>query len=323
VTKYIESAVQELTSSIETLSEHKIEVTGNGKTHTLETDKNGVYEMYGLPPGKYTVRAKPVEGFKASSFALNETTSVEIREAAHSEKNFRFEINSSISGKLIDSEGQSLRDVCLKLLPVRGTVRQGFRFDCTDPEGKFAFSRVPVGDYLIYVNGDDKITANAPFRAFYYPSTRERKDAAHIQVAPGTKIENLLIVAPSAASVITVTGYVRMSDGKPPSDEDGLYPSVEFIQDGGTKSNSRTVIDDKGRFSIRILKGMKGKLFGELITYPGEYEDCPQLEKLIPEKDGVNIVFIRTNEVPINADADTAALELSFPFPTCRKATID
>ena len=307
VTKYVESPVEEQPSTFERLPEHRIEVTGNGKTHSLVTDKQGVYEIYGLPPGRYNVQAKPIEGFTTSSFPHLVQGSVEIKAEAHTEKDFRFEIDSSISGKLIGPKGKPLQRVCLKLVPASGTVRQGFfQLDCTEAEGKFTFARVPVGEYLIYVNDDDEITADAPFRAFYYPSAMEREDAAQIQVAPGTKIDNILIVAPNAASVVTVTGYVLMSDGKPPVDEDDLLPSVEFIQDGETESSSRTVVDAEGRFSLPILKGMKGKIYGEIITYPGEYEDCPQLEKLIPEKDGVNIAFIKTNEVEVNTDADSA-----------------
>ena len=44
----------------------KVRVRGRGKTFEATTDSNGVYELYDLPPGKYTVEPEPPFGLRVS-----------------------------------------------------------------------------------------------------------------------------------------------------------------------------------------------------------------------------------------------------------------
>lgn len=328
ITKHAESSVDEQPSLLEVLSDRSVVVAGNGKTVEVKTDKNGVYEIYGLPPGKYTVRPEPIEGFKHGFLRRDDDTQVVIKPKAHTERNFDFEIDSAIRGKFFDANGKPLKDVCVELLPAHGTKAQYFHnFDCTEGDGSFELTEIPAGSYVLLFNDDDKITAAVPFRAFYYPKAGKRENAAQIEIAPGTKIENLIVVAPETADVITVSGVLRMLDGKEANDDNAEYAAVEFIADDDEKADSdrpssRATIDSKGRFTIRILKGHTGKLYGTVSTFPGEYLNCPKLEKLIPKKEGINIVDIKTPIVFITADADQTGVELKFPFPSCKKARI-
>ena len=329
ITKSIESSVQEQPSSMEVLSDRSVVVTGNGKTIKLKTDKNGVYEIYDLPPGKYTVRPEEIEGFKHGFWRGRGDTQVVIKTKVHTERDFDFEIDSAIRGKFFDANGKPLKDVCMELVPARGVKEQYFHnFDCTNADGSFELTEIPAGSYVLLFNDDDKITADVPFRAFYYPKVSKREDAKEIAIAPGTKIENLIIVAPETADVITVSGTLSMQDGKLANNANAEYASIEFIADGdekvgGDSISSRTTIDAKGRFTIRILKGQKGKLYGTVMTFPGEYLNCPKLDKLIPKKDGINIVDIKTPSIFINANIDQNGLELTLPFPSCKRARID
>ncbi|MBK7709336.1 MAG: hypothetical protein IPJ30_27160 [Acidobacteria bacterium] len=324
ITKNVRSAIEEQPSSFEPLSNHNVLVSGNGKTIKLTTDQNGVYELYDLPPGKYTVRPEAIAGFKHTQFARYDDTQVVIKPKAHTERNFYFEIDSAIRGKLFDTNGNPLKDVCMELLPARGTkVPFLYNSDCTEPDGSFELKGIPAGSYLLLFNDDDVITAEEPFRAFYYPNVKERERASEIQIAPGTKIENLVIVAPETAEVITVTGVLRMQDGKTANSKNAAFAAVEFVAEEDEEADednpsSRVMIDADGRFAIRILKGQKGKLYGTVTVYPGLYLNCPKLEKLIPRREGINIVDIETPSVFINAESSQAGVELKFPFPSCR-----
>jgi hypothetical protein len=42
----------------------KVKITGERQTYEVYTDQNGVYEIYGLPPGKYAVEPEPLAGLK-------------------------------------------------------------------------------------------------------------------------------------------------------------------------------------------------------------------------------------------------------------------
>ena len=107
-----------------------------------------------------------------------------------------------------------------------------------------------------------------PFRAFYYPRSAKRENAVEVEIAPGTKIDNLVITAPETADVITVSGVLKMLDGKTANSDNAKYANVEFVADGDPnvtkyEPSSRAWIDSAGRFTIRILKGQKGSLYGQ------------------------------------------------------------
>lgn len=49
----------------EPLADLPVTVRGNGKTYHLRTDQNGVYEIYGLPPGEYRVTPAAIDEWNA------------------------------------------------------------------------------------------------------------------------------------------------------------------------------------------------------------------------------------------------------------------
>jgi len=304
----------------------KILVRGKGKNVELKTDENGVYEIYDLPVGKYKISTEPIAGYKFSG-DKTDFFEVEVKAKSHTELNFYFSIDNAISGKLYDDKGKTLKDVCLDLLPARGKKSRSFYNggDCTDAQGKFEFEDVPAGTYVIIVNEENEITSTEPFGAFYYPGVVKREDAAEITVGAGDFIENLIINAPQTAETITVSGVLLFENGKPAVDE-----SVNFYtektdsksKEKYIKPDAHALTDEKGQFTIRILKGQSGRLVGSMYSYAGEYENCPKLEKLILEK-GDSVEDIETAPIQIEAVSDLNGVELKFPFPSCKKARID
>ncbi len=334
LSKRVESAVEAQPSSSEILPDRSVVITGNGKSIKLKTDKNGVYEIYDLPPGKYEVKPEPIEGFTFGWHTRPEDTEIEIKPKSHTEQDFNFRIDSAIRGKFFDANGKPLKDVCMKLLPAHGTkARDFFGTACSKADGSFQLDEIPTGSYVLLFNDDDKVTARTPFHAFYYPKTSQRENATEIQIAPGIKIENLIIVAPETVDVVTIRGTLHMQDGKPANGdvEDGDRASVEFVADGDKtvrrwEPTSRGDVDSQGRFTIRILKGQKGRLYGTILTFHGDYENCPTLEKIMPKDDknkGANVFDINTQTVLIDGQTDQTGVELTFPFPGCKKAKIE
>ena len=73
-------------------------ITGNGKTIEIDTDQNGVYEVYDLAPGRYRITPVRIEGFSTGEKGYEQ---VEIKAAAHTEKNFHFRMNKTTTGRNI------------------------------------------------------------------------------------------------------------------------------------------------------------------------------------------------------------------------------
>lgn len=326
LSQYISAATEDEESKSVQLSSYKVKISGNGKNIEVKTDVNGVYEIYDLAPGKYKVMPESINGYKALNEQEN-SIEIQIKPKGHTEQNFSYRINNRISGRFFDSNGKPLKDVCLDLLPAQGKPpRYFYQGDCTEADGSFDFDEIPAGRYVIVVNDDGEISSAEPFGTFYYPNAVKREDAAEIPIGAGDFRNDLIINAPQTAETITVSGVLLFEDGKPVNDE-----FVEFYSEKESKKkddeeerqeDARAGTNKKGQFAVRILKGQKGKLLGSMITFKGEYENCPKLDKLIRAKE-ISVGSIETPAIEIKAVNDLTGIELKFPFPSCKKAKIE
>lgn len=213
-------------------------------------------------------------------------------------------------------------DVCLDLVPADGAQGK-YLADCTSKDGAFEIDEIPPGSYVIIVNNDGKMTSNEPFGMFYYPKALKREEATVFNINLGDIIENLEIYPSIELKTVTVEGVLLYSDGKPVADESVSFKSVK--QSGGNDEDARDVhdaiakTDSKGRFSIKILQGANGSLFGSMYSYVGEFENCPKLDRLIKQA-GAGGFKVETQSVEIRATTNRYGVELKFPFPSCKKA---
>ncbi len=318
------AAVEGGESSYNRLSAGRVRISGNGKNIELKTDENGVYEIYDLPAGKYKITPEKISGYKFSREKNVVSSEVEIKAKSHTEKNFYYEIDNAIRGKLFDASGIPLENACLNLQPTRGKEIQSFyQADCTKKDGSFEFTEIPSGSYVVVINKDNEISASEPFGTFYYPSAARREDAAEINIGAGDFLEDLIITAPQTLETVTLSGVLLFENGNPVSDE-----SVEFYAEkkhGDQEENeedSRAVTDKNGRFNIKVLKGQKGELSGSMITFEGEYENCPKLDKLI-RAEKISVGDIKTPVLKIETINDLSGIELKFSFSSCKKAAIE
>ncbi len=319
-----EPALEGETGSYKRLAGMTITISGNGKKIELKTDENGIYEIYDLPVGKYKVTPEKISGYKFDGENIN-SVEVEIEAESLTEQDFKFTIDNLIKGIIKDSNGNPLKGIYLDLLPARGKKPPYFyKGDATDENGVFEFSKIPIGTYVIVVNEGNEISARQPFGTFYYPNKINRADAIEITVVPGSRFTDLIITAPTTAETITISGILLFADGKPIAGEIvEFYKNIEDINQikGYGYADSRAETDENGRFTIRILKGQKGILFGSMYLSSRKDEKCPQFQKLIKEK-GETSSKTKTPAIQIEAVSDRIEVELKFPFPSCKKASV-
>jgi hypothetical protein len=313
----------------------KIRIIGPKKNYETKTDRNGVFEIYDLPPGKYLIEPEMPPGWKidpywvgySPSVVRNDYDEAELKSPKqvtivlepkkHAGVDIVFAIDNVVRGKVLDPNGKPMPRVCVYLW-TREQVEGFGPFNCTDQNGKFEITSVPSGEYLAVVNNDGKPSSREPFRTLYYPNVSERERAAVITIGPGETIDDINIVVPALEETIAVEGVLQYSDGKPVAD---MY--VEFKADKTDKTdkidgdvNEKT--DAEGRFSLKILKGVKGQLSSDIYVYVGEFVDCPKVESLL-KKSGRDNATIKTNVVEIQAEHNLYNLELVIPFPSCKK----
>ena len=310
----------------------KIRISGAGKTHEARTDEKGVYEIYDLPAGKYTLEPEAPRGWKVSDYHLRYSSSFAgdkeaqvpkaipftLEEKRHAGFDLHFRVDNAVSGKIYDTTGKPLNRVCLELVPAAGeTAERLYKGDCTENGGEFRIEEIPPGAYVLVVNKEGKVTSSEPFGTFYHPNASRREDATVFQIGPGDFVENVQVYVPKMEETVTVEGLLLYSDGRPVADELVNFRTENSDEDDYPEAQAKT--DAKGRFSMRVLKGMAGRLYSEFHTYAGEYENCPALEALIG-KIGDNVAEVRTPAVELRAERDVHGVELRYPFPFCKKA---
>lgn len=304
----------------------RVRVKGEKRTYEVYTDRNGVYEIYGLPPGKYTVEAEPLPGLKASVPHLygerdttgKRTLKLVLREKSCAGADFSYKPSASITGTLFGADGRPLSNVSLKLAPKdRAGASDMWKYDRTDKQGRYELEEIPPGEYFIVVNYRGQVSGEEPFPTTYYPGVFERHRATVVTVTSGDRLENYDIHIPTQLATRVLQGVLLYSDGLPAAEE-----SVSFepeIAQGGYEFRASAETDAEGRFSLTVLRGVGGSVHGSMLALEGEYADCPQLDKLIRAAGGDD-TEVRTRPVRVEDGGDMQGIKLVFPFPRCEKA---
>jgi hypothetical protein len=309
----------------------KIRIIGEKKTYLTRTNKQGVFEIYDLPPGKYFVEPEMPAGWKIDPYWIRYSPSVTERYGEgepsskrveivllpkkHAGVDIVFAVDNAVRGKVLGPNGKPLQKVCVYLWD-REQVDGFGPFDCTDKNGNFEIKSVASGEYVAVANRDGRVSTSEPFRTLYYPNVSERERAAIITVSPGDSISDINIVVPNLVETVTLEGVLLYSDGKPAVEE-----SVRF-EAGSTEGINGDVTertDSAGRFSLRILKGLIGELSGEDWVFAGKLENCPKVDELLA-KSGRNNVTVHSNVLKLKADQNLYDLELTLPIPRCENA---
>lgn len=311
-------------SSFVPLADRKIRIVGKVKTAEVTTDETGAFEIYDLPPGKYKIFPGKLDGYyfqrEKSGFV-----EVEIKAKSQTEHNFLYSIDNAIGGKVVDREGKPLKEICVDLYSLKTEKALGFAHKpCTDEDGEFEISAIPVGTYKIVVNGEDafdRFSRNSLFETFYYPNAKTLEKAAEISVGENFFLRDLILVPPEMKETITLTGRLIFADGKPAFDKAIQFvrsDKISEIDSGIAVSEFEVKTDKNGQFTIKILKGQSGILRGTFVALSGENKNCPEIEEILKQKGGT-IQQLGTNRLEISGTENLTGIELKFPFPFCKE----
>jgi hypothetical protein len=94
----------------------KVNIIGAGHTYEAFTDKNGVYEIFGLPPGIYTVKPEPPPGLKLRSWNWGPRSfegnaislKLDLKEKSCAFADFSFMVDFQTSGKVSSGDGKPI-----------------------------------------------------------------------------------------------------------------------------------------------------------------------------------------------------------------------
>jgi hypothetical protein len=311
----------------------KIKIIGPKKTYETKTDKDGVFEIYDLPPGKYFIEPETPAGWKIDTYFLRYSPSVVQDESGrwemksprqvaitlepkkHASVYIAFTEENFVRGRVLDPKGNAMSRVCVYLL--RPGQDAWGPSDCTNERGQFEITEIPEGEYVLVANQDGKPSNREPFPKIFYPNVTERERAAVINIRPGERLANLDIVIPKLEETVTISGILQYSDGKPVAEEWVKFKVTKKDEKIDGDVDEKT--DDAGRFTLRVLKGLTGELAAEEWLMKGIYKNCPKVDELVA-KSGKNNVTVFSNVIKLTTEQDAYEVELTLPFPKCEKA---
>jgi hypothetical protein len=298
-----------------------VRITGMGRDLRVKTDAEGFYEVYGLPPGRYRIEPEKVKGFRPQNddYEGIDSVSVELFSRSHAEANFEFEIDNSISGRLLDHDGKPLAGVWIYLLPARGEPSlSGKNQELTGKDGSFKFDEVDEGSYVMLLNDDGEITAASLYPTFYYPGTIKREEATEIKIGPGDFLANFTLKAPPPAGSVTISGRLLWEDGSPAADQSVDFRVVRPPEAGYHPQDATGRTAKDGRFSIKVLRGQQGALYGTYYASKWDFEGCPGGFEAVKARVSASGDIV-TPRKKIDASGDIPGVELRLPVSICKK----
>jgi hypothetical protein len=304
---------------------------GTGKVYDLATDGKGVFEIYDLPAGRYRLEPEIPQGWRIDRKSLEHSVSTKGRQplpkavkfvlssGKHAGVNFAFQPDNAVEGSIVGPQGKPLVNTCVYLRRpedlnnrVSMVTMQYLPQDCTDANGRFRIESVKPGTYFLLLNAWGKPRSHEPFPTVFHPGTTELDKATKIEIGLGQTVSNINVAVPVLLDTITVKGVLRRSDGLPVPKQEVRFESVENPELDGL---AITQTDERGRFSLKILKGLQGTVYGGMSVVAGTFH-CPELKSL--NYGPQDRVYVRTKEIKIEAVKDLN-LDLHLLYPDCTR----
>ena len=232
-----------------------------GKVIDVVTDREGNFQVNGLPPGKYRVEPQFPAGYGPEYSSTSEVTLADRGTATVGIEAFT---DGRVYGRMLDRAGRSYNRAFLMMEPEgvttdsRSTV---YGHSNGAGDGVFQFLGVPPGRYRMYMEVHQMDYEQLRFaqQRYYYPGTFERSEAAVITLERAQKISGLEYRLPADFLVHTVEGTVVSPDGEPVLDAQVAFHCRRSSQPERGVLESNLVhgvqTDDKGRFRLEAISG--------------------------------------------------------------------
>lgn len=205
----------------------RVEVSGAGGSaaRVATTDREGFYQLTGLAPGDYSVRASLPE-----TLATYNEQKARVVARGCAEVNFNTHFDGRVSGRVLDAEGRPVVELKIDLIRADGPeISLNGLWAHTDKEGRYELKGVPPGRYVLGFGLGSEPDARAPFPRTYYPGVGSAAQATAIEVGPGQRLTLFDLRMPPRRADRSLDVTVVWPDGRPAEDamlrlEDDDYP---------------------------------------------------------------------------------------------------
>ena len=187
----------------------KVRIIGRSKTFQTTIDEHGVYEIYGLPPGKYLIAPELPYGWiidrenslpTVSERASHSKTykAFTLKAKRHAVIDFEFKIDNAVEGYVVDEKGRPMAQASIVLKPENDVGNEASKF--LDEKGHFRFESVQAGRYELIVH--EPITQPLTRVGYYDPQKDRLLKSVRITIKHGHSMRGIRIIVPAEAGII-------------------------------------------------------------------------------------------------------------------------
>jgi hypothetical protein len=250
----------------------RVLIEGKGKSFEAVTNGQGLYSFAKMPDGKY--KARPLLPKKYMTYFPAEEEFVlgpqevmpyeRIQQGSAAYASFRIGWSNHLNGRIVDSEGNAIVRAKVAVLLSRDpspVVVEQDEYDLHD-EGKFQFSGLTPGRYLLAVDIRAPFADKNRATRFYYPNSVSLVQADEIAISESETLEDRDIRLPPEYVVRQVEGVLVWPNGVPVSGGWVFLAPSKNSPDDEKKYDSR-ITDALGRFSLQAFVGAEYWVHGE------------------------------------------------------------
>lgn len=250
----------------------KVLIEGAGRQFEVVTNKQGLYSLAKVPDGRY--KAKPVLSERYQTYFPAEVEFIlgskpqdsypPVQQGAGAYASFQIGWNNSISGRILDSEGNPIVRAKASVMLTNGSNPRVIKEDDYDhhSDGKYQFSGLTPGKYLLSVKIRAPFADTNRSSRFYYPHVEDLGQATEITIGERGSLEARDIRLPPGYLVRQIEGVLVWPNGVPVS---GGWVFLADAKDSADddKKYDWTSTDELGRFSLQAFVGAKYWVHGQ------------------------------------------------------------
>jgi protocatechuate 3,4-dioxygenase beta subunit len=226
----------------------EVRITGPAGARISSTGQDGRYEFPDVAPGHYVLTAQAT-GFRPNRKLYN------IVVPAHGcgVANIGMYSDGAIEGAVLHHDGRPAAGVSVEYVHADRKLADLWYRDHkteTDEQGRFRFSGVPPGEFLVGVHIDSAPHAKEGIPPTYWPGVTEISKARVVRLAVNERREHLTIKLGTPAAPRRVKVRVQWPDGRPAS-------SAKVSARVGGQTAEFTETDAAGMVELTLLEGVE------------------------------------------------------------------
>ena len=220
------------------------------------TNSEGRFYFTGLPRGHYKIGGNLQVNFSSLQILAKEPQTewdIDIPGQGCVETWFEARPQGEISGEVDDAPEDLWVDISFADHP--NTDTDGLE-SAKVRDGKFKFSFLPAGVYIIGFSMNRGPSRDYPYAEFYYPNGPFIQNAWGMPLREGERLTGLHLQSPRRVAERTLEGVAVWPDGRPAVD----VPIQLLLRRTGWRDGNPVTTDSQGRFAIVGMEGQTYRL---------------------------------------------------------------